>query len=116
MYEQYVNSDEQYMNSDFFLYTVNPYEITVHAKEEKKKKSKMWNWKRNNQLNPNTPNIALIYHWTGAGYSYPRRRVCPSKYTNSHHSVLCKSFSQRFCAEHMWIMIQNSKLGMVWKN
>ena len=41
MYEQYVNSDEQYMNSDFFLYTVNPYEITVHAKEEKKKKSKM---------------------------------------------------------------------------
>ena len=39
MYEQYVNSDEQYMNRDFFLCTVNPYEITVHAQEEKKKKN-----------------------------------------------------------------------------
>ena len=96
MYEQYVNSDEQCMNSDFCLYTMNSSEITVHVQEKKKKKkeSKTWNWKRNNKLNPNTNNIALIYHWTGAGYSYPRRGVCPSKYTNSHHSVLCKSFSQ----------------------
>ena len=25
------------------------------------------------------------------------------------------SFFSRFCAEHMWIVIQNSKLGTVWK-
>ena len=38
MYEQYVNSDEQCMNSDFCLRTMNSSEITVHVQEEKKKK------------------------------------------------------------------------------
>ena len=40
MYEQYVNSDEQCMNSDFCLYAVNSREITVHVQEKKKKKKK----------------------------------------------------------------------------
>ena len=32
------------------------------------------------------------------------------------NQIYLKRFLTRFCAEHMWIMIQNSKLGTVWKN
>ena len=40
MYEQYVNSDEQCINSDFCLCTMNSSEITVHAHKKEKKKGK----------------------------------------------------------------------------
>ena len=47
------NSDEQCVNSDFCLCTVNPCEVTIHT-QKKKKKAKCEIGKRNNHLNPNT--------------------------------------------------------------
>ena len=49
MYEQYVNSDEQCMNSDFCLRTMNSSEITVHVQEKKKKKKRKQNVKLKTQ-------------------------------------------------------------------
>ena len=49
MYEQYVNSDEQCMNSDFCLCTVNSSEITVHVQEKKKEKKRKQNVKLKTQ-------------------------------------------------------------------
>ena len=37
MREQYVNSDEQCINSDFVPCTVNPCEVTIYAQGKKKK-------------------------------------------------------------------------------
>ena len=49
MREQCMNNYKQCMNS---AWTVNSYEVTIHA--PKKKKGKTWNWKRKNKHNLNT--------------------------------------------------------------